>query len=139
MYNGYYYLNTGKEIIVEAIDLLTNNAKNLIHAVEEVLYATERAIIKLPASEKERLNLIHQTTPDSLSTPHLGISKIAFLCLNAVIERCYYATAVLTIQMPYLPLPHCLCCKHPKERRSRSSREWPPTGVIWVPSWTLIK
>ena len=80
--------------MVEAIDLLTNNAKNLIHAVEEVLYATERAIIKLPASEKERLNLIHQTTPDSLSTPHLGISKIAFLCLNAVIERCYYATAV---------------------------------------------
>ena len=67
------HLNTGKETIVEAIDLLTHNAKNLIYAVEEVLYATERAIIKLPASEKERLNLIHQTTPDSLSTPHQGI------------------------------------------------------------------
>ena len=103
MYNGYYYLNTGKEIIVEAIDLLTNNAKNLIHAVEEVLYATERAIIKLPASEKERLNLIHQTTPDSLSTPHLGISKIAFLCLNAVIERYYYATAVCSDTTDAMP------------------------------------
>ena len=70
--------HAGKEIIVEAIDLLTHNAKNLIHAVEEVLRVAERAIIKLPASEKERLNLIHQTTPDSLSTPHLGN---AYLCL----------------------------------------------------------
>ena len=48
---------TGKESMVEALDLLTHNAKNLRHAVEEVLYSAERAIIKLPPSDIERLGL----------------------------------------------------------------------------------
>ena len=57
----------------EAIGLLTQNAKGLINTIREVLYATERAIIKLPTSEKERLGLIHQTTsPDFSYTPCLG-------------------------------------------------------------------
>lgn len=38
--------------------MLTHNAKNLISAIEEVLYATERAIIKLAPSEMKELNLI---------------------------------------------------------------------------------
>ena len=38
--------------------MLTQNAKNLISAIEEVLYASGRAIIKLSPSEVERLNLI---------------------------------------------------------------------------------
>ena len=57
---------------METIELLTDNAKNLTHVVEEVLYAAERAIIKLPASEMERLHLLHQTTSVSSSLPHLG-------------------------------------------------------------------
>ena len=83
LYNNNYYCNehscfldTGTKKVMDAIDLLTDNAKNLTHVVEEVLYATERAIIKLPVSEMERLNLIHQleVTTDSISssTPYLG-------------------------------------------------------------------
>ena len=63
---------TGKETIMEAIDLLTDNAKNLTCIVREVLYATERVIIKLPVTELNKLNLLHQPTPDFSSTPHLG-------------------------------------------------------------------
>ena len=70
--NCLMHLNTGKEAIVQVIELLTDNAKNLTCVVKEVLYATERAIIKLPVSEMKQLNLLQQTTPASLSTPHLG-------------------------------------------------------------------
>ena len=41
----------------EAIDLLTSNATNLIFTVETVLYATERAMIKVPHSVLEKLEL----------------------------------------------------------------------------------
>ena len=42
------HLNTGKEEVVQAIELLTDNAKNLARAVEEVLYAMERALQQPP-------------------------------------------------------------------------------------------
>ena len=48
----------GKKASKEAAEMLTQNAKNLISAIEEVLYASGRAIIKLSPSEVERLNLI---------------------------------------------------------------------------------
>ena len=48
----------GDEASKEAADMLTHNAKNLISAIEEVLYASERAIIKLAPSEMKELNLI---------------------------------------------------------------------------------
>ena len=60
---------TGKQTVMESIELLTDNAKNLTYVVEEVLYATERAIIKLPVSEIERLYLLNQPISGS---SHLG-------------------------------------------------------------------
>ena len=60
---------TGKQTVMESIELLTDNAKNLTYVVEEVLYATERAIIKLPVLEIERLHLLDQPISGS---SHLG-------------------------------------------------------------------
>ena len=48
----------GKEASKKAAEMLTHNAMNLVLAIEEVLYACERAVIKLSQSEMERLNLI---------------------------------------------------------------------------------
>ena len=74
---SYSHHNAGTGSQQQAICLLTQNTKSLIHAVGEVLYAAERAIIKLPASEVERLGLIHQTTPELSPTPCLGkLSKL---------------------------------------------------------------
>ena len=42
----------------EATDLLTSNATNLISTVETVLYTAARAIIKVPHSVLERLQLV---------------------------------------------------------------------------------
>ena len=53
----YLICTSGDEASKEAADMLTHNAKNLISAIEEVLYASERAIIKLSPSELERLKL----------------------------------------------------------------------------------
>ena len=52
--------DTGKETMVEALDILTHNAENLRCAVEEVLYSAERAIIKVPPSDVERLGLLRK-------------------------------------------------------------------------------
>ena len=40
-----------------AADLLTENARNLISAMMDVLHATERAVIKIPPDEIKKLNL----------------------------------------------------------------------------------
>ena len=72
-YKASFKFITGKETMMEALDLLTHNAENLRHAVEEVLYSTERAIIKLPSSDKERLGLLKMIdlTEREISESHL--------------------------------------------------------------------
>ena len=46
------------ETAQDAIDLLTTNATNLMSITETVLYAAERAILKVPQAEIERLQIV---------------------------------------------------------------------------------
>ena len=46
--------STGEETAQDAIDLLTTTATNLRSVVEGVLYAADRAMLKVPKSQLER-------------------------------------------------------------------------------------
>ena len=69
-----HHPNTGEEAAQMAVELLTTNATNLKSVVEAVLKAAKNAIIKVPKSELEKLDI------------NLKGTHIMFRCLESITD-----------------------------------------------------